>query len=95
MKINFEKFPCFINITKQEKLMIDVKTNLSNTLYTQGGGIKMGALALKIYNSDENTDFNENECNLLLKFVKGVDTFSPIFIDSLEDLIKNEDKNNE
>lgn len=91
MKINFEKLPCYMNITKQGKVMINVKNELSNSLYTQGGGVEMGALALKIYNSKDEEEYSEAECNLLLNFVKKTNSFSPIFIDSLEDLLKQKE----
>lgn len=92
MKINFEKFPCYINIAKKGKIMINVKNDLSNSLYINGGGIEMGALALKIYNSTGEEEYTEKECNILLNFVKNSNTFSPIFIDSFKDLVKSEEK---
>ena len=85
MKINFEKFPCYTNITKQEKKDFDVRFQLSNTLYQRGSGIVMGALALKIYNSKGEEEYSEQECNILLNFVK--ESFAPLFIESLEEVI--------
>lgn len=52
----------------------------------------MEALALKIYNSKDEEEYSEAEYNLLLNFVKKNNSFSPIFIDSLEDLLKQEEK---
>ena len=86
MLINFEKMPCYKDITKTEKHELNVKYQVSNALYSRGGGVDMGALALKIYNSKGAQDYTEEECNLLLNFVRN--SFSPLFIESLEDILK-------
>lgn len=86
MLINFEKMPCYKDIAKLEKVEVNVKYQLANAMYTRGGGVDMGALALKIYSSKGEVDYTKEECALLLNFVKL--SFSPLFIDSLEDIIK-------
>lgn len=85
MLINFEKMPCYKDIAKVEKVEVDVRYQLANAMYTRGGGVDMGALALKIYASHGEVDYTKEECTLLLNFVKL--SFSPLFIDSLEDII--------
>lgn len=86
MLINFEKMPCFTDVTKTSKQELDVKFQLANTLYSKGGGVAIGALALKIYNSKGEQEYSKEECTLLLNFVKTI--FSPLFIESLEDILK-------
>jgi hypothetical protein len=51
-KVDFSKLPCWVDIRKQGKMELDIKFQFANTLYTQGSGIAMGALAMKIYNSE-------------------------------------------
>lgn len=87
MKIDFSKLPCFTNISKQEKVNIDIKYDLSNAMYMHGGGVEIGSLAMKIYNSEGETEYTEQECNIILNFVRNVNT---MVADSLEDLINQE-----
>lgn len=84
MKIDFSKLPCWSDIRKQEKVDIDIKYALSNALYTQGGGVEIGSLAMKIYNSDGDVEYNEKECNIVLDFLR---KSNAMLADSLEDLM--------
>ena len=85
MLINFEKMPCYKDVTKTEKVEVDVRYQLANAMYTRGGGVDMGALALKIFASHGEMEYTKEEVILIQNFVKP--SFSPIFIDSLEELI--------
>ena len=61
MKIDFENFRLFKGIDKKNVEVLNVKNVFADELYTRGQGIAFHALALKIFNSDANTDYNENE----------------------------------
>lgn len=84
MKIDFSKLPCFTNISKQEKVNVDIKYQFSNAMYMQGGGVEVGSLAMKIYNSEGEEEYNDQECRIILEFAKKINT---MIADSLEDLI--------
>lgn len=86
MKINFSKLPCFTDIRKQQKVNVDIKYNFSNALYMQGGGVEVGALAMKIYNSEGEEEYNAQECAIILQFAKKTNT---MIADSIEDLMRN------
>ena len=58
MKIDFENFRLFKGIDKKNVEVLNVKNVFADELYTIGQGIAFHALALKIFNSDANTDYN-------------------------------------
>lgn len=84
VKIDFSKLPCYVDIRKAGKMEMDVKFNFANTLYIQGHGIAMGALAMKIYNSTGGEEYNDQECKIILDFAQVI---SPMLYDSLKDII--------
>lgn len=85
MKIDFEKLPCYTSVRKDEKVEVNVKFELANLLYTTGSGISYGALAIKIYNSKGEEEYNEDECKILLEISNRL---TPIFADSLKDIVE-------
>lgn len=85
MKINFEKFPCYVDIHKAAKVEMNVKYEFANQMYIHGSGIAMGALAMKIYNSKGEEEYSESECNIIAEFAKNL---SPIFAESVMDFLK-------
>ena len=84
-KINFSKLPCYTDIRKVEKREMDLKYDFSNQMYINGNGVAMGALAMKIYNSQGEEEYNEQECALMLQFSESL---PPIFVESLKDAIE-------
>lgn len=89
-KIDFSKMPCWVDIRKQGKIELDIKFQFANTLYTQGSGIAMGALAMKIYNSEGEVEYNEKECKIILDFATNI---NPLIYDSIKDTIEQQQKN--
>lgn len=86
-KINFEKLELFTDITKTKKVEQNVKTEFANFIYKNAAGIEMHALALKIYNSDGETEYNEKECELIKAVSRSL---APFFIDAIENILKDE-----
>lgn len=84
MKINFECFPLYKCLSKNNVEILNVKNVLADELYTKGHGIAFHALALKIYNSEGETEYSDMEYALLLEFAENV--LTPNFIDSLKAL---------
>lgn len=89
MKIDFTKFPCYVDIRKAAKKEMDVRYELSNAMYTYGNGIVMGALAMKIYNAGGEADYSEQEIEAIRSFAKGL---SPLFSDSFNDYLTDKNK---
>ncbi len=88
-KIDFSKLPCWVDIRREAKILLDVKFNFANTLYMQGQGVAMGALAMKIYNAQGEEEYNAEECAIIIDFAKRI---NPMLADSLADIINNEEK---
>jgi len=89
MKIDFENFTLFKDISHTEKEILNVKNVLANELYTKGQGIAFHALAFKIYNAEGEIELSENEIALLIEFSQVC--LSPNFIDSLNCLFDEKD----
>ena len=81
MRINFKNFEIPTGISQKNKISGDVRENFADLLYLNVNGIKSHALALKIYNSDGETEFSDEE----IKTIKSVaeQMCSPSFIDGL------------
>lgn len=82
-KINFEKLPISMNIG-DENTEQDVKKDFANILYQHGKGIECHALALKIYNSNGEGEYNIEECELIKQASL---TCAPFFIDAISNVI--------
>ena len=84
MRINFEQFPLYKGIDRAEFGILNVKHVLAEELYTKGQGIAFHALALKIYNSEGETEYSDTEYDMLADFAEHC--LTPNFIDSLKAL---------
>lgn len=81
IKIDFNNFQLFTDIAHKKSEMVNIRQELAERIYSYGTGVACLALALKIYNSEQETELNEKEITLLLEFVNlGC---SPNVIDSL------------
>lgn len=84
-KIDFSKFPCYVDIRKKGKIEMNLKFDFANAMYMRGQGIAMGALAMKIYNAEGEEEYNEQECKIILDFAYMV---NPIVADSIKDYLE-------
>jgi len=87
-RINFSAVPCWTDIKKEDKILTDIKYQFSDAMYKHGNGIAMGALAMKIYNSQGETEYTDEEVNTILRFASSV---NPIVFDSLKALVESKD----
>lgn len=85
-KINFEQLAVYTDISKKNTLTGDVRESFSNILYTRANGVRMHALAMKIYQSEGSTDYDDEELRMILSVAEG--TTTPAFFDSLKEHIK-------
>ena len=74
-------------LDKTTPIILDISKELANGLYKTAQGIDGHALALKIYNSTGEEDYNDLEIELIAKYANQYGT--PFFIDALNS-IKNE-----
>lgn len=87
MKINFKKLRMYSDITrsKESALVMDVRKQFADILYKNGSGIECLDLALKIYRSDGEEEYTENECNTIRQMAS---MCSPMFIDAIDNAMK-------
>lgn len=86
MKIDFAQLEMYTDIKKTNKICMDVRQQLGEMIYEVGSGIKAHSLAMKIYNSDGELEYSEEELQLIKQFV---DKYcKPAFIDSINNLLE-------
>lgn len=88
VKIDFEHFKTrtLAGMEKEE----NIKLTVAEDLYEKGQGIAFHALALKIYNSNGEIEYTDDEFGLIMAYAKQMCT--PMVIDALEALKANKEK---
>ena len=89
-KINFKEFQIQENLFSDTKTLVDLREGFSNVVYKNSQGIKGLDLALKIYKSDGEIEFNDDE----LQIIKSVSEIcvAPI-TKAIQDILNEEEKN--
>lgn len=65
MKINFSAIPVRAGLSSKKIQIVDMREAFADLTYGHGQGIACKALALKVYNSQADTDYNEQEVLLI------------------------------
>lgn len=81
--LNFKEFRVPTGISKERMQTGDARESLANLIYMNVNGIRAHALAMKIYQSEGDTMYSEEEVGLLKEVVCKLCT--PNFIDGLMD----------
>ena len=89
-KINFKEFQIQENLFSDTKTLVDIREGFSNVVYKNSQGIKGLDLALKIYKSDGEIEFNDDE----LQIIKNISEICIAPITKAIQDIFNEDKKN-
>lgn len=84
MKLNFDEVEVYTDLSKEKSVTQSIRKDFANFIYTQGNGIAAHALALKIYNGNQDTDFNPQEVEIIRSFSHGC---TPCVIDAITELI--------
>lgn len=86
-KINFQQFKVYASINRKAAQTIDAREQFADMIYTHVNGIRAHALAMKIYKSENNTDYNPEE----VKMIKSVadQLCVPGFIDGLNEQLND------
>ena len=89
-KINFKEFQIQENLFSDTKTLVDLREGFSNVVYKNSQGIKGLDLALKIYKSDGEIEFNDDE----LQIIKNISEIcvAPI-TKAIQDILNEEEKN--
>ena len=89
-KNNFKEFQIQENLLSDAKTLVDLREGFSNVVYKNSQGIKGLDLALKIYKSDGEIEFNDDE----LQIIKNISEICIAPITKAIQDIFNEDKKN-
>lgn len=87
MKINFTKIEVPENLAKTRVRVMDIKEAFADVIYQRGTGIACAEIAHKIYNSNERTEYNEREVQLIQSLAQQL--LTPAVIDGINAAIGN------
>lgn len=85
-KIDFQNFEMPLGISINRTQVGDVRESVANLVYLNVCGIKAHALALKIYQSDGKTEYNDEEVRTIMDVANLYGT--PAFIDGLQNQLE-------
>lgn len=85
-KINFKEFRIPMGVDKTRYQTGDARESVANMLYLNVNGIRAHALAMKIYQSDGEADYSEDEVRTIVDVANAYGT--PAFIDGLRETLK-------
>lgn len=81
-KLNFKEFSIPTGISRKSHQIVDAREPFADLLYTRISGIKSLHLALKIYESEGETEYSDEETELIRRAVESyclpnvIDAFS-------------------
>lgn len=87
-KINFQEFEIPVGIDKATYRSGDVRESVANLIYCNVNGIRAHSLALKIYQSEGETGYSDDEVRMLTEITNVYCT--PAFIDGLKKQLDNQ-----
>lgn len=90
-KINFQAFGIYVSVNRKAVQTIDVREKFADMIYNNVNGIKAHALALKIYESEGEADYTEDEVKLVRVVAERLCV--PGFIDGLNEQLDNNPNN--
>lgn len=93
-KINFERFEIYTAINHKEVIVQDCREGFANIIYLNGNGVACHALAMKVYKSEGETEFSDEEIALMKQFAENFGNLS--LLDSFDINIRDgaDNKNN-
>lgn len=86
--INFKEFSIYTDVSKQNQQVGDARESFANILYLNISGIRAHALAMKIYQSEGNLEYTDDEISLIKDVANKY--CLPNFIDGLNNIINNQ-----
>lgn len=85
-KLNFKEFFVYTGVSKKHKQVTDVREKFADLLYMGVNGIRSHALALKIFQSEGETEFSDEEVALIRNTAET--RCIPGFIDGLNEQLE-------
>lgn len=86
-KLNFQHFKVYASISHKASQTMDVRETFADMIYNNVNGIRAHALAMKIYKSDGENEYSEEEVKLIQAVADKMCV--PGFIDGLSEQLDN------
>lgn len=86
-EIDFQYFKIYTTVSRKVAQTVDVRETFADMIYKNVNGIKAHALAMKIYNSEGETEYSEEEVKLIRAVAE--QWCVPGFIDGLNEQLNN------
>ncbi len=80
MKINFQKFMSFTDISQASTIEVDIRKDFADLMYKNMNGIEAHDLALRIYRSEGDMQVSDIDVSLIKALASKA---TPIFYDSI------------
>lgn len=90
VKLNFQQFSVPTGVSRKNRQTGDARESFADMIYLNVNGIKAHALAMKIYQSDEETEYSPEEVKLIREVAEKL--CAPNFIDGLMEQLENQTK---
>lgn len=86
-KIDFQHFKVYASISRKAAHTVDTRESFADVIYNNVNGIRAHALAMKIYKSEGETEYGEDEVGLMSAVANKYCV--PGFIDGLNEQLNN------
>lgn len=87
MQIDFTKIAVPMDIAKTNFQVADIREEFAKVIYVRGSGVGCHALALKIYNSKGEENYNDKEIGIIKQFAQ---ICTPCVMDAIYDVIEKQ-----
>nr|WP_294763307.1 hypothetical protein [Prevotella sp.] len=87
MKIELEHLEVFMTLDKNQCQVVNARRQIANLIYSQGAGCGLAgkALAVKMWNGDDETDYSIEEADIITAVVEK--STAPCYIEAVEKAI--------
>lgn len=87
MKIELEHLKVFMTLDKNQCQVVNARRQIANLIYSQGAGCGLAgkALAVKMWNGDDETDYSIEEADIITAVVEK--STAPCYIEAVEKAI--------
>lgn len=87
MKLNLESLEVYTSIDKQACQVVNARKEIANLVYNRGNGLGLSgiALATKMWNGSEETEYTEDEVKIIQHLV--TENCAPCFIEAVNGII--------
>ena len=91
MKIELEQLEIFMTLDKKVSQVINSRKQIANLIYSQGAGFGLAgqALAVKMWNGSDDTDYTSEEASIIRSVVEK--TTAPCFIEAVNRAVSDEE----